>query len=318
MIKMEEEKKMEEIREIEDIKVYEVDTEKLKIHSVFSKWFPRASSEVHVALRHDIQLNKQQVPIEINKDLEILDGYNRWAILRELKIPKAKVIYKAFKTKEEEMRYVFSKNFPRRDLNTWQRIVVALQLIENQLKEQKINTPLEEFLRRRGRPSKNSAKLQNFRVQGIQGIAKITGLSTRTLEYAITVYFEGDERLHKKLNEGKISILQAYNIVKPKNRDKQMTEHLKKIKRETTEDLKEEIRELKEKVEQYRRKACMDGIITVKCPHCNQELSLYRYLPFPEAKKDDVELVRSEQYELLRKWLREGDEDSYDNDATST
>jgi ParB-like chromosome segregation protein Spo0J len=314
MIKMEEEKKMEEIREIEDIKVYAVDTDKLKIHSVFSKWFPRASSEVHVALRHDIQLNKQQVPIEINKDLEILDGYNRWAVLRELRIPKTKVVYKVFKTKEEERRYVFSKNFPRRDLNTWQRIVVVLKLIENQLKEEKIDTPLEEYLKRRGRPSKKSANLQNFRVQGI---AEITGLSTRTVEYALRVYFEGDERLHKKLNEGKISILQAYNIVKPKNRDKQMTEHLKKIKRETTEDLKEEIRELKEKVEQYRRKACMDGIITVKCPHCNQELSLYRYLPFPEAKKDDVELVRSEQRELLYKWLREGDEDNYDNDETS-
>jgi hypothetical protein len=58
----------------------------------------------------------------------------------------------------------------------------------------------------------------------------------------------------------------------------------------------------------------MDGIITVKCPHCNKALSLYRYLPCPEAKKDDVELVRSEQRKLLYKWLREGDEDSYDND----
>jgi ParB-like chromosome segregation protein Spo0J len=197
-----------EVGETEHIQ--EVDIDRLKVNPVYYQRFPRPTKEEYEALKHSIDILGQTTPIEVNENFEVLDGYSRLSVLKDLRIPKAKVIVKKFNNKTEEFWYVYSKNAIRRDLNTWQKIVATLKTIEEVLKTQGIKTPLKDYLQKRGRKG-NSEVTSEFRTKSI---ADQLGLSERTVEQALYIYFNGTQELHKRLERGQISIFQAYNRLK--------------------------------------------------------------------------------------------------------
>jgi ParB-like chromosome segregation protein Spo0J len=197
-----------EVREIEH--VLEVDIDRLKVNPVYEGLVSKHSPEALKALKKDIKNHGQLVPIVVNKDFEIVDGYTRRKILKELGYKEAKVIVREFKDKIEELWYVCNSNVVRRQLNTWQKITSLLRTIELVLKSQGIKTPLKDYLQKRGRKG-NSEVTSEFRTKSI---ADQLGLSERTVEQALYIYFNGTQELHKRLERGQISIFQAYNRLK--------------------------------------------------------------------------------------------------------
>jgi ParB-like chromosome segregation protein Spo0J len=222
--------------------IVEVNIDKLKINSVYYHRFPRPTKEQYEALKNSIAVHGLQTPIEVNEDLEVLDGYSRLSVLKELGIQKAKVVVKRFKDKTEESWYVYSKNAIRRDLNTWQKIVATLKTIEEVLKCQRVQIPLKDCLQKKGRKSAPSAEFRTA------GIAKKLGLGVRTVEMALYVYFNGSKELHKQLEEGRISIKKAYL------RLKQQTQQTQK--------------------EQKSDRVIVSKHTILTCPHCHQPFAL--------------------------------------------
>jgi ParB-like chromosome segregation protein Spo0J len=226
--------------------IEEVPIDRLKVNPVYYQRFPRPTKEEYEALKHSIDTLGQTTPIEVNEDFEVLDGYSRLSVLKDLRIPKAKVIVKKFNNKTEEFWYVYSKNAIRRDLNTWQKIVATLKTIEEVLKSQGIQTPLKDYLQQRGR----QGKYRHGRDFRTSGIAKMLGLSEDTIERALYIYFNGTQELHAQLEKGQISIKKAYL------RLKQQTQQTSKVQRLRVYSEKE----LKEK--------------QVMCPYCGRKYCL--------------------------------------------
>jgi ParB-like chromosome segregation protein Spo0J len=227
--------------------IIEVETERLKTNPSYYLMFPRPSIETYEALKQDIALQGQTTPIEVNEDFEVLDGYSRLSVLKDLRIPKAKVIVKKFNNKTEEFWYVYSKNAIRRDLNTWQKIVATLKTIEEVLKCQGVQISLKDCLQKRGRKSAPSAEFRT------EGIAKKLGLGVRTVEMALYVYFHGTQELHQQLDKGEISIKEAYLKLKQQGQKQQPIQPQKK--------------QTSDKISIYKH-----AIIT--CPHCGKPFAL--------------------------------------------
>jgi ParB-like chromosome segregation protein Spo0J len=213
----------------------------------------RPTKEEYEALKHSIETLGQTTPIEVNEEFEVLDGYSRLSALKELKKPKAKVVVKRFKNKVEEVWYVYSKNAIRRDLNTWQKIVATLKTTEEVLKIQGENTPLKEYLQQKGRPEKCRAP-RYFRTGGIAGIL---GLSEDTVQRALYIYWNGTPELHHQLEEGQISIYEAYRKLKQQGQKQQPIQPQKK--------------QTSDKISIYKH-----AIIT--CPHCHKPFVLREVL----------------------------------------
>lgn len=100
---------------------------KLKISKKYRSLFPRPSKETYNAMKEDIQIHGQHVPIYHNKKGIILDGYTRLNIVKELG-RKPLTELKDFDNEIDELDFIFSLNLQRRDLNPLQKFEVYQNL----------------------------------------------------------------------------------------------------------------------------------------------------------------------------------------------
>jgi ParB-like chromosome segregation protein Spo0J len=226
-----------------------VDIDRLKVNPLYESLVSKHSPEDYEAIKKDIREHGQQQPIEVNKDLVILDGHTRRKILKELGYKEAKVIVKEFKNKNEEFWYVTTSNVIRRQMNTWQKITSLLRTIELAFKSQGIKTPLKDYLQKRGRKG-NSEVTSEFRTKSI---ADQLGLSERTVEQALYIYFNGTQELHKRLDRGEISIYETYKKLKQQGKQQPIQPHKQKHKTD---------------------KVILSKHIIITCPHCGKPFAL--------------------------------------------
>src|SRR5665213_3001689 len=92
----------------------------IKSHELASL-FPSMSHEEFASLVKNIKEYGQRVPIVLYED-KILDGRNRYRGCRELGIEPKFETYNG----KEPANYVLSMNFERRDLNSSQKAVIAV------------------------------------------------------------------------------------------------------------------------------------------------------------------------------------------------
>jgi hypothetical protein len=169
--------------------------------------------------------------------------------LKELKKSKAKVVVKKFKNKVEEEWYVYSKNAVRRDLNTWQKIVATVKTVEEVLKVQGEKRPLREFFQQKGRPE----KCRPWRYFRTGGIARLLGLSEDTVQRALYIYWYGTPELHKQLDEGQISIREAYEKLKQQQKKQLPTQ---------------------QQTQKKSDKVSVSKHTIITCPHCGKPFVL--------------------------------------------
>ena len=117
----------------------EADYDTFKIIPKYLKALPRSTYDELHAMDQNLIQRGQQKPIEVRRDMGILDGYTRHDLLGQRGI-KIKYIFKDFPTEEEEYEYVKECNVMRRQLNLFQRVETMYEFyIETKLEKRLAN-----------------------------------------------------------------------------------------------------------------------------------------------------------------------------------
>ena len=196
------------------------------------------------SLKNSIKDDGLHNPIIVNSKGEILDGYHRYNICRELKIP-VKYEIKCFNNSLEEKKFVIDTNLKRRQLSEFQKGELTYKLLKiesekarlRQLSKLKDVTdtlppplPLVPF-GTNGQDDEakdKDKKLEDYEEKGrvIDIVAKKTGFSPMTLHRIKTIIEHGTEEIKEKLRNNKSSISKEYEKIQ---RDKKRSELLSQI-----------------------------------------------------------------------------------------
>jgi hypothetical protein len=99
--------------------------------------FPDLTSDEYKALREDINVRGVQVPVELDEDGYILDGYHRWKICQELHKACPSVERKGL-TEDQKLEHILKLNLARRHLTRDALDPVALKLRQRSWSHQRI------------------------------------------------------------------------------------------------------------------------------------------------------------------------------------
>jgi len=191
----------------------------LKINDKYRKLLPSLSPAEYQALKNSIRENGLYVPITANPEGFMLDGHNRYEICIELGVePKYEV--KTFEDALLEKKYVIESNLTRRHLTTFQRIEMALPLIE-------IERNLAKKRKQAGKPLKDL--VQNFGQGGrtLEIVADRIGVSDELLRQALYVMAHASEEDLAKLRSGGRAISSLYKEVK-RSMEKKAENHMER------------------------------------------------------------------------------------------
>jgi len=121
---------------------------------------PRPTEDDYALLKDDILLRRQQKPVCLDQDNQLVDGYTRDQILDELDIPIIKFTKYHFANEAEKFAYIDSSNLKRRHLNLYQKFLVALPDYAEEVKEaqKRMKTGKPVPLEEQGRSTAKAAK----------------------------------------------------------------------------------------------------------------------------------------------------------------
>ncbi|WP_103287655.1 DNA methyltransferase [Candidatus Nitrosocaldus islandicus] len=112
------------------IAIEEIAIEEIVINDEYKRLLPRVSNVEYENLKRDIQERGIVVPLVINQDKHLLDGYTRLQIAKELGISKVPVVIRNFNDRLEEKESVIALNLKRRHLNDIQKVMIARELLK--------------------------------------------------------------------------------------------------------------------------------------------------------------------------------------------
>jgi len=139
----------------------------------------------------------------------LLDGHNRHELCQKHNIP-FQTVGKQFNSREDALVWIIQNQFGRRNINAYQRSVLALKLEEIFAKKAK-----ESYDANVGRPSKslqNSATIS--RVDTREELAKVARVSHDTILRVKKIEKKATPEQKEKLEIGVISINEAYRAIK--------------------------------------------------------------------------------------------------------
>jgi len=224
----------------------------IKEKEEYRSLLPPLQIEEYVRLREDIQQKGIQIPLIINSNKELLDGYTRLRIARELGIQNIPCIVKNATSELEEQAYILTINIQRRHLNIAQKAELALKLMEIEQERARIRSLLnlkyvKDMPTNNNDSNSNSNSITEFyRVEfgtlldqqvnndqnrsyneGVrEKVAKELNISNKIIEKVkkIKEYAKKDQEIAELWNEalqGQYNIKAVYNRVKEKEaRDK--------------------------------------------------------------------------------------------------
>lgn len=148
----------------------------------------------------------------------VIDGHNRYEICSQYGIDfRVEDMSFDFDNEDEVKQWIIRNQFARRNIDKYQRSVLALQLkdlIAGKAKEN-ISIAVSESNKNRSNPS--SANLPNLEIKPIdtrEEIAKIAGVSGRTIDKVETIEKEAPEPVRQAARNNVISINKAHEITK--------------------------------------------------------------------------------------------------------
>jgi hypothetical protein len=102
----------------------------IKEDQQYSSLMPAFDNKDYEALKNDIAEYGIKVPLFINDNRVLLDGYTRLRIAKELQLEEVPCIVKHFNSRLEEELFILDINVHRRHLNTAQKVEMVLKMIE--------------------------------------------------------------------------------------------------------------------------------------------------------------------------------------------
>ena len=180
---------------------------------------PKLSVEEFESLKQSIKVNGLLIPLVVNQDNILLDGYHRYKVCQELGI-KPEVQVKVFPRLLEEKLFMINVNLKRRQLTDCQKVELGEALkpiykelarrnsLSNLRQNAKINDSSHNNLLTRSTGSFDPLGRVN------EIIAKEIGLSTTTYQRGETILKEAPALWKNQVRTGKIAINKAYTIHK--------------------------------------------------------------------------------------------------------
>jgi len=218
----------------------------LKEDSDYKALLPRLNPEEYEALKESIKAEGQHLPIVVNSNNVILDGYTRYDICKELQIvPKTMV--KDFDNKLLEKKFVIISNLQRRHLTTNQKAALAYKLlpIEKELAEERKLSTL-----------KKGDELPIHEIscigEAMDLAGKQAGISGDTLRQYKIIQEKGTEELKEKVAKSEIPIYKAKEIIDSTTEEYRLKE-LKKENEATVNYIN--------RVNQYRKFTNIDALV---------------------------------------------------------
>jgi len=113
-----------------DTAVIYLPIDSIKEDQQYSTLLPTIDAKSYESLKKNIMENGIKVPLIINTNNILLDGYTRLKIARELGLKKVPCLIKHFDNMLEEKLFIITVNVHRRHLNTTQRLKLALKALK--------------------------------------------------------------------------------------------------------------------------------------------------------------------------------------------
>ena len=197
------------------------DSKKIKIEELiidpeFKNSIPPLSDEEYNLLKDSITHEGCRDSLIIWKGKNILlDGHNRRNILIGLSVQEVNVIEKDFAERNDARIWIIENQFGRRNISKFDRCVLALKL------EDFYKAKAKENLKTstggvNPRPLQKSVKAEKIDTQ--KELAKIAGVSHDTISKVKKIEESGDPETREKIRKGDLSIKQAYDLIKEKEK----------------------------------------------------------------------------------------------------
>ena len=166
---------------------------------------PPLTEEEHQMLEDSIVRDGCDTPLVVWNGT-IVDGHNRYEICQRRGIPFA---YEEmdFKNREAAMIWAIERQLARRNLNSYQRSVLALKFEPLYRKQAAINRRWAS----KGRLPKDRKNVIESHIKTRDELGKIAGVSHDTISKVSYIEKEADAETKRKLMNGEISIHRAFS-----------------------------------------------------------------------------------------------------------
>ena len=208
-------------------------------------------------------------------DKILIDGHNRYEICTKHNIP-FNTIQKDFKDIEYAKEWIIINQFSRRNINPYQRSILAIKL-EKIIAERK----KENLKQSKGHGIKGTQISAEVKGETRDEIAQIAGVSHFTIDSVKKIEASGNEEVKTKVKSGKIKINQALQLI-AEEADEEIKEKLDSGEMSTKEAVKEikgkkKRKQLEKKKEIYieQAKAVMVGAPEVSLMDVNDFLNTF-------------------------------------------
>jgi hypothetical protein len=198
----------------------------LQIDQEFQELIPPLSQEERAGLEQNLIDNGCRVPLDVWQETNILlDGHHRYDICMRHNIPY-KVNLLSLADRNAAQIWIIRNQFDRRNLNAYNRSVLALKMegiYKEKAKENLIEKGRESALKQHGRVLENSPK-PITPVDTRKEVAKSAGVSDNTIARVKKIEEKATPEVKGKLEQGEISINEAYKQVKREERKEKQRE----------------------------------------------------------------------------------------------
>ncbi len=189
----------------------------LKINPEYESLLPPLPSGEYAATKESIEKNGMHFPIIANPRGTILDGHNRFKICKELGIePRYEI--KNFENPLLEKHFVIEANLKRRHLTPFQKIEMALPLVE-----------IEKALAKQRQLAGKTSPSHEGKGEVSDIVGKKIGVSGPMIERAMMVIKEADKKTIKRLRAGTTTIGTEYKKIAHNKKVKDLEEKVKKL-----------------------------------------------------------------------------------------
>ena len=182
----------------------------IRIDPEFQTLIPPLTEEEFSGLKENILSEGVRDPLVVwrNENLTLLDGHNRYRICNENDI-HFNILERTFKDREEAKTWIIKNQFGRRNLNNYQRSILALQLEDIFKKKAKENQGLRTDI------PQNSAKSYSS-IETREELAKQASVSHDTIAKVKVIEERASGEQKEKLRSGDRSINSVYNAISRK------------------------------------------------------------------------------------------------------
>jgi len=194
----------------------------IKIDPEYSQLVPELSEEEYTRLKESVASVGLYEPIIINQEGTLLDGHHRLKVVKDLGWSRVNVETKHFDSKNDEAIYVIETNVVRRQLNQYQKTILAEKL-EPLYREQAKQRQADKTL------PPNLEEVKEWERESETQAAKSVGLGKTTYQTAKKVLKEGSEEDIKNFKKGNKKVYTVFKNMKTREKIEALNKEIENL-----------------------------------------------------------------------------------------